>query len=244
MASAFLAIGVAAWTPWSGDEPAPTNGPEHPPETRVVPIARPELARGAPPRREPAYGDAVPRYCEVLIGQGEALTRHWIVDCGDHVYADVDGDGDLTSAEERFSRRGAEAAFDLASGGARYPLTQKAYESGARVLVLIDTQEREWCAWGDERGQLFFSDKAEGAPVVRFCGPLEMGIDSTASVRRKGHHDYQVSASVGCRGHGPGTFAHLRERHVPKSAKPFALVRFDKLDESSVVVRADLDGRC
>jgi hypothetical protein len=51
-------------------------------------------------RKEPAYQSKAPKYCLLTFGP-EANTRVWLVQDGDALYADLDGDGDLTGAGER-----------------------------------------------------------------------------------------------------------------------------------------------
>src|SRR5262249_38281029 len=50
--------------------------------------------------REPAYQSREPRYCLLVFGP-KAQTRVWLVFDGDTLYADVNGNGDLTEAGER-----------------------------------------------------------------------------------------------------------------------------------------------
>src|SRR5262245_26057979 len=50
--------------------------------------------------KEPAYRSKEPRYCLPVFGP-EAKTRVWLVFDGDTLYADVNGNGDLTEAGER-----------------------------------------------------------------------------------------------------------------------------------------------
>jgi hypothetical protein len=51
--------------------------------------------------KEPAYKDQ-PKYCLLVFGP-EARTRVWLVLDGDTLYADVNGNGDLTEAGKRFT---------------------------------------------------------------------------------------------------------------------------------------------
>jgi hypothetical protein len=50
--------------------------------------------------KEPAY-KSKPKYCLLVFGPG-AKTRAWLVLDGDTLYADRNGDGDLTEKGERF----------------------------------------------------------------------------------------------------------------------------------------------
>src|SRR5262245_9126686 len=55
--------------------------------------------------KEPAYeSQSKPKYCLVVFGP-EAKTRIWLVLDGDVLYADRNGDGDLTGKDERILRK-------------------------------------------------------------------------------------------------------------------------------------------
>src|SRR6266478_6927907 len=53
--------------------------------------------------KEPAYRSKAPKYCLVVFGP-EAKTRVWLVLDGDVLYADRNGDGDLTAKDERLPK--------------------------------------------------------------------------------------------------------------------------------------------
>src|SRR5262249_28305053 len=53
--------------------------------------------------KEPAYR-AKPKYCLAVFGP-EARTRVWLVLDGDVLYADRNGDGDLTAKDKRISKK-------------------------------------------------------------------------------------------------------------------------------------------
>src|SRR6187401_2509659 len=50
--------------------------------------------------REPAYQTKTPRYCLLVFGL-DAKSRVWLVQDGDTLYADRDGNGDLTGEGNR-----------------------------------------------------------------------------------------------------------------------------------------------
>src|SRR5215831_13810140 len=58
--------------------------------------------------KEPAY-QSKPKYCLVVYGP-EAKTRVWLVLDGDVLYADRNGDGDLTGKDERILKT---SAYDV-----------------------------------------------------------------------------------------------------------------------------------
>jgi hypothetical protein len=64
--------------------------------------------------REPVYQSKTPRYCLLVFGP-EAKTRVWLVQDGDTLYVDRNGNGDLTEPGERVSAKKGEAT-DPAEG--------------------------------------------------------------------------------------------------------------------------------
>src|SRR6516165_9403209 len=50
--------------------------------------------------KEPAYQTKTPKYCLLVFGL-EAKTRVWLVQDGDTLYVDRNGNGDLTAADNR-----------------------------------------------------------------------------------------------------------------------------------------------
>src|SRR6516225_7939198 len=50
--------------------------------------------------KQPAYQTKAPRYCLLVFGP-EAKTRVWLVQDGDVLYVDRNGDGDLTEKDKR-----------------------------------------------------------------------------------------------------------------------------------------------
>src|SRR3954453_14170647 len=73
-----------------------------------------------PPAKEPAYKNP-PRYCLLVFGP-EAKTAVWLVQDGDTLYVDRNGNGDLTDAGERVALKQGSKDFrqfeagDLADG--------------------------------------------------------------------------------------------------------------------------------
>jgi hypothetical protein len=60
------------------------------------------LAAADPPRKEPAYQSKSPLYAQLAFGP-EGKDRVWLVLDGDALYADTNGDGDLTEPGEKFA---------------------------------------------------------------------------------------------------------------------------------------------
>jgi hypothetical protein len=73
--------------------------------------------------KEPAYRSKAPRYCLLVFGP-EAQTRVWLVQDGDTLYVDRNGNGDLTEDGERVITKGgaantAEGVFEFEAGEIR-----------------------------------------------------------------------------------------------------------------------------
>jgi hypothetical protein len=133
--------------------------------------------------KEPAY-QTKPKYCLVVFGP-EARTRVWLVLDGDVLFADRNGDGDLTAKDERFPKRHSlQEVFPVgdifAHGGDSYSL---------RVEVKLgrEGQETSYKIWSTRQtgkgfryqrtdGVLRFADKPGEAPIVHFGGPLTLTI--------------------------------------------------------------------
>jgi hypothetical protein len=61
-------------------------------------------------RVEPTYQSKSPKYCLLALG-ADAKTKVWLVQDGDTLYADLNGNGDLTEPGERFKMKHEEATY-------------------------------------------------------------------------------------------------------------------------------------
>src|SRR5947208_1900490 len=66
--------------------------------------------------KEPAYQSKAPRYCLLVFGP-EARSRVWLVQDGDVLYADRNGNGDLTEEGERVALKRKDKGFRLFQAG-------------------------------------------------------------------------------------------------------------------------------
>jgi hypothetical protein len=130
-------------------------------------------------RKEPAY-QAKPKYCLVVLGP-EAKTRVWLVLDGDVLYADRNGDGDLTSKDERFSKtHSLQEVFQFDTIPARpgdVPFSLKVEvkpgREGQETRYQISCKPQKGKGFSQRTdGVLLFADKPREAPVVHFGGPL------------------------------------------------------------------------
>jgi hypothetical protein len=116
----------------------------------LLALAAPAAA-ASPPVKEPVYRQP-PRYCLLVFGPG-AKTRVWLVLDGDVLYADRNGDGDLTQAGERFPLPRFRKSLDEAYAESREVVIGDVTEGGLRHTRLTLAQYRvrpdflPWWPW-------------------------------------------------------------------------------------------------
>lgn len=126
-------------------------------------------------KKEPAYQSS-PRYCLMLLGT-EPTTSVWLVLDGDVLYADLNGNGDLTEPEDRLNpqKRGKDThVFKVDSIRDRSGRTHKDFflsvERDGQWQLQIDVDE-------STRQRAFIDEpakKLKQARIVHFGGPLKM----------------------------------------------------------------------
>jgi hypothetical protein len=150
--------------------------------------------------KEPAY-QSKPKYCLLVFGPG-AKTRVWLVLDGDTLYADRNGNGDLTEEGERFipaqpeyvPKRGRRVwkVGDITAPGGKvmytalsvsdiFEVVDSNFEGrGLGVTVKVPVgNTRSFQSAGSlvhptEGHSLRFADRPEDAPVIHFGGPLRI----------------------------------------------------------------------
>jgi hypothetical protein len=169
--------------------------------------------------REPAYQTKSPRYCLLVFGP-QAKTRVWLVRDGDVLYADRNGNGDLTEPGERY--RGTKGTKEVrwtigdvveADRRARHTDLQVRFRRGSFSLGLR-TADGLRQAVGNEMGPLHFSDRARDAPIVHFAGPLTF-LFRTPPKLVSGKEEHFI-ALVGTAGLGEGTAAYCHSDEFMK----------------------------
>jgi len=136
--------------------------------------------------KEPAY-QSKPKYCLVVFGP-EAKTRVWLVLDGDVLYADRNGDGDLTGKDERFPRKWVSGSdpdgFEVgtiapADGGKPFSVNVaiKPGSNGQETSYTIRCRPPMGKGYLQRTdGVLLFADTPKEAPIVHFGGPLTLTI--------------------------------------------------------------------
>lgn len=138
------------------------------------------LAVGPPaplvlPRKEPEYRSN-PRYALLTFGRD----RVWVVIEGHYLYADRNGDGDLTDKTERKQYVSGSATGGLSYefgnlrriGGKKAQLHIRSDKDGERVSLSVGGVGYRMVV-GVPKG-LRFASRAKDAPVIPLDGPLEM----------------------------------------------------------------------
>ncbi|MCI0333157.1 MAG: hypothetical protein L0228_08040 [Planctomycetes bacterium] len=130
--------------------------------------------------KEPAY-TSKPKYCLLVFGP-QAKGRVWLVQDGDVLYVDGNGNGDLTELDERTKGHRPDektTAFGVAelslpddkSQYKHFRLQMYRYVAEGRVISSIDMtitiDGKGWSA----RCQAF-ADRPKDAPIIHFNGPL------------------------------------------------------------------------
>ena len=126
--------------------------------------------------KEPKYQSPKPEYVLLLFGS-EAKRRVWVVVDGDVVYLDRNGDGDLTSADERFETSKDCHDVEIADhdGKTRYVIT------GLRIHR--EQSPPTLMAYVEIHGPLKYKQYCdaelhatrEAAAIAHFHGPLAIG---------------------------------------------------------------------
>jgi hypothetical protein len=129
--------------------------------------------------KEPAYQTKAPKYCLLVFGP-EAKTRVWLVQDGDSLYVDKNGNGDLTEPGEKVAAKKGDAT-DPAEGVFYFEAGEIA--DGKRVhknLSLVVAKIDHLSEWNDEVKPLLAKDpKARGYQIridVEMPGQTGTGI--------------------------------------------------------------------
>jgi len=167
--------------------------------------------------KEPAY-KGQPKYCLLVFGP-EAKTRVWLVIDGDVLYADRNGNGDLTEASKQIRSKG---KFEIgtvieADGKSKHTdltvyVTNVGNGKGMQVKVNVEGKRVQFTGYPLDNGQtpIQFADSARTAPVVHFNGPLTLRLrPGTQVLRRTGENEMHVE--FGIPGLGDNTFVFVQD---------------------------------
>jgi hypothetical protein len=256
---------------WNGARVAPTTEEvpivEPNPKSACDPVM-PRLLDHAPPaidlaridrtlHREPAYRGR-PRYCLLLFGP-TAETRIWLVLDGDTLYADTNGDGDLTepgkqvTPEPPRSQNQRTLVFnvpvipDAASGSPHTNLRVGAEPS--RVFpgsssfgqIAVEVKGR----YGEYTLIRSCAESPSIAPLCHFGGPLQMELGAVYRLTR-GSEPTDFSVQI-CTRYPTGEWAFIdNTRGIPADIHPLAEFTFPNRRPGGppVLLRVPLTQRC
>lgn len=218
--------------------------------------------------KEPIY-EGKPKYCLLAFGP-EATTRVWLVQDGEVLYVDRNGNGDLTEPGE--SIKGSPPPEEPSPDGtnqASDPICTIWFEIGdltegdgktkhtALHLSAHQGKTPIWEFWAKiegrtlQRAKLFqFADRRGDAPVIHLRGPLRMALYGTGSLVG-GQKEMEVFATVGTPGLGKGIMgqdvsACINWTDLPKGVNPIADIEFcnSKPDAKPIKATVVLSKRC
>jgi hypothetical protein len=221
----------------------------------ALPGAAADLATFRRPlSREPAYDSGRPRYCLLVFGP-EATNRIWLVIDGHSLYADRNGNGDITEPGKR-----KKAVTWGGEEGTLFEFGAVTRLDGRKVHLRVlyggrpDQPDGVSVSLGgmpfqsagrDGQGLLHFADRPQDAPVIHFGGPLRIVPNETPAFRLSAG-EQEISVRLGSPGHGSGTLALLDCDSVPADVHPVAEVAFPNRAAGGepVKVRVVLRHRC
>lgn len=187
-----------------------------------------------PPVKEPPYESGSPRYCLLVFGP-DAATRIWLVVDGKTLYADRDGNGDLTDPGRQrraLTWGGPEGTlFEFGGltrlGGSKVHLTvcyRGRTDQPDAVGINVGGKPYQ-SADRDALGLLHFAARPQDAPVIHFGGPLRF-VPADRPAFQRGAGDQTFFVRLGSPGLGKGTFALLDCERVPADRHPVAEIEF------------------
>src|SRR5262245_1056030 len=192
--------------------------------------------------KEPVYGKS-PKYCLVVFG-AEAKFRVWLIIDGDALYADLNGNGDLTEKGERFKLEidagGFSERCDIGDISDPYSklkhkgLTACFYGNDLCRLDVNASFENPKLPRLYGFSYVTFASKPADAPVVHFGGPLKMSMSTATANDRPAF----ICASIGTPGVGKGSFVDYGKavfRHLQGKLQPH--LELETPGEKNAVIR-------
>ena len=212
----------------------------------------------AKPTKEPTY-QSEPFYCQLAFG---ANREHLVMTAADLearvLYADLNGNGDLTEATESFvieqTGQYQETIYlstvipELSAGESVHTNLKIKYgQTGDRVRGVFSVQL--W-GWSDSTTDadlvpLEMSNKSESIPLLHFDGPLTMG-NYRKIVEMPRGEESKFYSLIGTSGESGGTLTAIANTEISEEANPKVEFEFPHEDPSKppIKVSAYLRTRC
>lgn len=261
----LVLVGFAGWLSYVSSSPKAILRPPDKPILVVEPMEReaenaslvplPDLSKVDRCLIEPA-GLVKPRYCLLVFGP-RAKSRVWIVEDGETIYVDRNGNGDLREAGEACTpserpdpqsgslHQWTYLLGDLTPGGpsekhtglklVRYPDGDGPLKSVLSVWVGGTTLQ--YAGWGP-----LFTESRDTAPIVHFGGPVlpKPLRDSTLHLNEERQ---ELHFCLGTPGLGEHSFAFVGYEAVPANIHPVLEVAWPS-DGAATKERFALTRRC
>lgn len=162
----------------------------------------------------PVCRSAEPAYCLMVFG-AKADTRVWLVQDGDRLYVDRNGNGDLTETGEMIEGTGSiydEGGIRERDGTLHGGLSVYRFADSRRCRVRIRTRGAHLQFAGHGESKLEFAIRPQDAPIVHFNGPLTFEryaekVTLPRNVEGKSYRATSLRVLLGSPGLGEGTFA-------------------------------------
>jgi hypothetical protein len=191
--------------------------------------------------KEPPYRNE-PRYCLVVLGP-EAKTRIWLVQDGNTLYIDRNGNGDLTEKGKTAAWAGASQSWVAgqvtgSDGKSKYGVSLRKFPSSMRLTVVAEEGKKRSIIGDPDDGPLVFAGRPSEAPVVHIGGPLSVQL----SYYGLGAGSMALRVRVGTPGLGTDAFAGLV---LPDVVAPVAEIEFPSKEPGGkpIVQKETLKGR-
>lgn len=198
--------------------------------------------------KQPRY-KSVPKYCLAVFGPS-AQSPVWLVVDGGTLYADLNGNGDLTEEGEKFKAKVNPETKDLTFTttllAARDGVPKNTHFEiliGSLTFVYAHSEGRPWQrAVVDKQGYLAFAPSAATAPLLHFNGPLTVGQRFDNHLKITASDDFDVF--VGSPGIGVGSFVRFGHAGIPPNLRPVANFSFFAATGKAIATTVVLDQRC
>jgi hypothetical protein len=218
-------------------------------------------------RKEPVY-NTKPRYCLLVFGPS-AGTHVWVVQDGETLYVDRNGDRDLTGKDERFTINSVGPGRKEFGSLEKCKIEVRDPDGRTRYVITgigihpegEKSDERHLMANVDIEGPVSYRQYCDAklgaspdrAAVANFHGPLTVGPRTinwklTPALSRLPVSDPpgEVNAVVGTMDPEQGCWVVVRSEDLPKDLHPVAEVEFTGQNPGGPTVkkRYRLEGRC
>ena len=213
--------------------------------------------------KEPAY-KSKPKYCLLVFGP-EAKTRIWLIEDGDTLYVDRNGNGDLTEPGEAVESSERRDLTTLDEKGNKVPsyrdqkyvvgklnpaktdphtdFSVTRYQAGKEppayvISCKVDGVTLQYAGWGS-----IFADSRETAPIIHFGGSVVPQPIRVKSLKR-GKKDQEIHIRFVTPGVGKNSFASIGYSAIPKTIDPIVEIEWPSSKEQPMKTFAKLTQRC